>query len=322
MMGGAWPQGRGPILHRGECRRVVFVTYCTAQASLQIYRLGSGTVGWPVLSSARLGRIFVWVALAILLAILFYSLLGACAVRWAGGALILSSCPAADPNPDLARLREAQQSLEAEVRRLELALLDRPLCPIPPEPAPPPTTEPARPAPVPEPPEPPPRPAEPPTPPPVQPAPEPNPSQKPAAIPEAAWDNRDLGFLEGCWDLESDYQLRDVDTGRISSVESWAMCFDAHGNGEQRLHLSDQTNCSSGTRASFTADGRLRFEDTDNVPCVDPGILSELLPGLVPGSYIHRREIDCDRASDEIAQCESFQPETGGRSRVVLRRQR
>src|SRR5690349_21117603 len=181
----------------------------------------------------------LWLVLAVLLGVLLFRLLGACGLRWSGGLPVIAYCPSkTGPDPRLALEREKGRALENEIRQLEIAFLQRPPCPPP---APPQPAE----APPPPPPPPPPAHAEVPTPPPApiprpQPAPQPaptpavappEPERGPQDIPRQAWDNRDVGFLEGCWDLQSDYRVQERQTGRVISVRSWTMCFDHDGNG-------------------------------------------------------------------------------------------
>ena len=110
---------------------------------------------------------------------------------------------------------------------------------------------------------------------------------------------RDIQILEGCWALDSHYRTRDVNTGAISTVASWNMCFDANGVGNQTLQFDTGTTCRSGTTARFNSVGQLEIRDDANVHCSDQ-------------SYIYKRVMTCDHQSDGTASCQSNQPELGG----------
>lgn len=48
-------------------------------------------------------------------------------------------------------------------------------------------------------------------------------------------------------------QIRDVESGEISDVASWSMCFDASGVGNQTFRFDNGTTCQSGTTARFNS---------------------------------------------------------------------
>lgn len=192
----------------------------------------------------------------------------------------------------LDRAREEGRALAQERDRLRAERGRRQLeCPLPqPPPAPPPRTEPPTPPPTP------PRPPTPPTPPPR------------SDLPADRWDRGDVSMLEGCWNLDSNYTIRDVRTGRISRVRSWRMCFDRNGRGTQTLIYENGTRCEAPVEGSF-AGRELRLNDVDDVQCSD-------------GSYIYRRLATCQRVSDTRATCTSRQPGSpqGGTSTYTLQR--
>ena len=127
-------------------------------------------------------------------------------------------------------------------------------------------------------------------------------------IREEDWENRDVALLEGCWSLDSDYSLENVDTGAVSGVESWQMCFDEEGIGSQTLTFDDGRTCESErTEAEFAPNGNLLVRDGENVSCDD-------------GSFIYEREMNCSLDRDGGASCASVQEETGSRSNVQIRR--
>lgn len=132
-----------------------------------------------------------------------------------------------------------------------------------------------------------------------------------ASVPEIdveAWEDRDVGLLEGCWMLDSDYRLADVDTGAISKVDAWEMCFDSDGNGSQTLKFDDGTQCrSSQVTAAFDDDGNLVMSDNTNVSCEDKW-------------FIYERTMICVLDAARSASCVSSQEETGSRTPVRLHR--
>ena len=108
----------------------------------------------------------------------------------------------AGPSPELAAELERRAALEDRLRDLERSLAGLGACP-----------------------------------PPALPAPEPEP--EPDQLDAERWHNRDISLLEGCWSLASDYELTHARTGEVTTVESWRMCFDAEGRGDQQLARSD-----------------------------------------------------------------------------------
>ena len=127
-------------------------------------------------------------------------------------------------------------------------------------------------------------------------------------IREEDWNNRDVSLLEGCWSLDSDYQLRDVDTGVLSTVSTWRMCFDDMGFGSQTLVFEGGSVCeSSRVRAGFNQNGDLVIGDSEDLACSD-------------GYIIFERDTTCVLIQDGSASCVTRQEETGGRSNVRLRR--
>ncbi len=279
----------------------------------------------------------LWLLAGLLLAAAAITVTGACALGLPGqGRPWLSFCPAPpavveDPAgaARLALERNRTETLEDRLRRLEVRLAATEDC-APPDP-PPPTVEVAEPPPEPSPeppPEPPPEPEEPvevaevpspiaappspgrrPTAPerPPPPPPPPAPPAPPQDIPEDAWENRDVSFLEGCWNLISDYRLTDINTGRITNVRSWQMCFDANGGGRQTIVFENGARCNAPVRGRFPGQ-RLMINDLSDVRCDN-------------GTLIFRREVSCDRRADGTAECFSRQPgrpNTG--TRIILRR--
>ncbi len=144
--------------------------------------------------------------------------------------------------------------------------------------------------------------------PPPPPPPPPEPPPDPDRLDAEKWQEGDITLLEGCWSLASDYSVQDVDTGEVTDVATWEMCFDDHGYGSQELTLSNGVTCSEPVTATFLEDGRLRIDDTADVHCSD-------------SRYIFQRIITCSLEPGGEAACQSRQPEGGGRSDVrIVRR--
>ena len=119
--------------------------------------------------------------------------------------------------------------------------------------------------------------------------------------------SRDMSLLEGCWSLASQYTIRNQSTGVVSSVDTWEMCFDTEGRGQQHLVFEGGAVCSGALTAAFREDGQLEINDEANVQCSD-------------NSYIYRRIITCGLEPNGEAGCRDYQPETGGGSDVRITR--
>ena len=218
----------------------------------------------------------LWAFLAVLLAWIFWLLLGACGVRPLAGPPALFFCPERGRGPDAAVAAEVarQHALGAEIERLELALLARPACaPAPPAAAGAGATPEAG-----------------------------------EAIPEAAWRERDVGFLEGCWQLDTDYAVRNIDTGVVNRVGAWQVCFEGGGAGRQELVFDNDSRCRGPMRGEFAPDGRLVLKDQGDVPC-DGGVV------------ILERHVTCERVDADYARCESVGVGDGSRAPVTFRRE-
>ena len=213
-------------------------------------------------------------ALLILSLVQGATLLPGCGLRL-GTSDYLNFCrdpAAAGPSPELAAELERHAALEDRLRDLERSLAGLGACP-----------------------------------PPAIPAPEPEP--EPDQLDAERWHEGDISLLEGCWSLASDYRLEDRESGTVTEVESWRMCFDAEGSGDQQLAQSNGATCEGEVTAYFDDDGRLRINDQANVQCT--------------GSYIYRRVMTCTLEPNGEAACRSRQPERGqGASSVrIVRRE-
>ncbi|WP_203076637.1 hypothetical protein [Falsiroseomonas ponticola] len=143
----------------------------------------------------------------------------------------------------------------------------------------------------------------PPAPPPTPPAPPPR-----AALPQERWDRGDVALLEGCWNLDSNYRTRDVDTGRIDTVRSWRMCFDRNGRGTQTMVYDNNRRCTGPVTGRFEGQ-TLLIDDTADLPCDD-------------GYRVLHRLARCQRSNETRAECESrnVRNPTAPGSRFTLRR--
>lgn len=81
-------------------------------------------------------------------------------------------------------------------------------------------------------------------------------------IPESAKKNKDVSFLEGCWD--SDPGLVSMNTGEPIDVK---YCFDANGRGTRTVTMTrSKDRCAGSVRAQFDALGNLII-NADGAPC-------------------------------------------------------
>ena len=127
-----------------------------------------------------------------------------------------------------------------------------------------------------------------------------------APLNDHGWANRDLSMLYGCWNLDTTYRTRDVDTDSIRTYNHWQMCFDTNGKGTQVMRATDGTVCEGDVTAAFQGDG-LSLIEPGNLACAD-------------GGYIHQRQIACLPAPQGRATCDTLQPETKGAATVGFER--
>lgn len=112
--------------------------------------------------------------------------------------------------------------------------------------------------------------------------------------------------LAGCWDLISDYSIRDENTGESFPVESWQVCFDAQGQGEQRLRHENGVECHGPVRADINPDN-LRISDIGDLPCSN-------------NFRIFERVTTCQVSGGGRVQCVQTQERTGSRTNVEIKR--
>jgi hypothetical protein len=126
-------------------------------------------------------------------------------------------------------------------------------------------------------------------------------------IDSEAWARRDLGVLEGCWSLDSNYSTRNERTGRITDYTEWRMCFDRAGAGRAEMLGTNGVACSGPVTGRFAGDGSLGVTEAGNLQCSDQ-------------TFIYRRDLACTLTGDVAASCQVTQPDVGTTSTVRLRR--
>ncbi|MFD3189410.1 hypothetical protein ACFMPD_03940 [Sedimentitalea sp. HM32M-2] len=231
-------------------------------------------------------RIFLTLLAALLVVAVGLSavqLLQSCGLRLPFTQREISFCDAADTlqiRADLRRTDRANADLAAQVGALERALGER-VCK-----------------------------ADPPAPPPPSPPPPPKPKPKPktpSGLAPDAFDGRDISVMKGCWQLSSDYAVRDINTGRITRFRYWRICFDARGNGTEQMRSTSGVRCNGRLTGQMRGNGTLTMREPGNLRCDD-------------GSSIFRREVTCKLDRRGNANCDTYQPETQGRGAATLRR--
>jgi hypothetical protein len=217
----------------------------------------------------RAALIFLPVAIAVVVILTAARVLPACAVGvfpWADACL---PQPDAAPAARLDALEARRAALEAEISTVQRRVAALPACRrvarTPPPPAVVPQARPQRP-----------------------------PPPAPGLDPER-WQDRDIGMLEGCWNLDSDYTMVVRSTGARRGVRSWQMCFDGRGGGRETQVFTDGTSCAGPVQARFRGD-RLDIDETQDVPCND-------------GTRITRRRTRCSLMPDGRASCSNMHPD-------------
>lgn len=208
-------------------------------------------------------------------------LLESCGVRLPFGGKVISFCGGDrdGSRADLVAALRQSADLRARIQRLE-ANLSRVQCAADPPPLPPPP-----------------------------PPPEPPKPRTPSGLAPDAFDQRDISVMEGCWQLSSNYAVREINTGEITQFRNWRICFDANGRGTQVMRSTNGVRCEGRISGRIPGNGQLTMREPGNLRCDN-------------GSSIFRRDITCRLDNAGNAQCDTYQPETNGRSSATLRRAR
>ena len=208
-----------------------------------------------------------------------YLLLQSCGVRLPFTGHVLGACPdpaAVSTRRELSGVLDQSRDLESRIAQLERDLALK-ICEAAPPPPPPP----------------------PPPPKPVRPV-------TPSGLAPDAFKNNDISVMEGCWQLSSNYDVRDIRSNRITRFRYWQICFDANGNGREVMRATNGTQCR-GRLSGQLKSGRLTMREPGNLQCDN-------------GSEIFRRDITCTLDPRGNANCDTYQPEINGRGSAVLRR--
>ena len=129
---------------------------------------------------------------------------------------------------------------------------------------------------------------------------------QPEAIDHEDWEDRRIGLLEGCWELDSLFSTTDQ-TGAETRYSQWTMCFSADGAGSEEMLADNGASCSGFVRGFFDGDGSLIIEELDDLHCSD-------------GGYIYRLISNCKLNELGTANCVVTQPEIGSSGNVEFRR--
>lgn len=132
-------------------------------------------------------------------------------------------------------------------------------------------------------------------------------NEPPAEIDREDWNDRRIGLLDGCWELDSRFVTTNRQTGEESRYNSWTMCFGANGAGREEMRASNGNTCSGPVTGRFDSGGALVIEEPADLQCSD-------------GGYIYRLISRCQANDDGTATCVVTQPEVGGSTTVKFRR--
>lgn len=149
---------------------------------------------------------------------------------------------------------------------------------------------------------------------PAEPAAEPIPAPPPAPAAAPAPDDLtqedfgrgDITALKGCWELDSDYRIRDEQTGQITVYDRWSLCFDETGQGVERMRAVSGESCVGPVTGTFI-ESRLNITEPANLVCSG-------------GTEIYQRILDCSLDAAAHASCTVRQPQMDTSSTARLRR--
>jgi hypothetical protein len=86
------------------------------------------------------------------------------------------------------------------------------------------------------------------------------------------WNQGKIESLNGCWSLDWDYEMQEVDSGRIVGVKDWKICFKGgESKGHQHLVFEDLISCEdqiiSGKFSKAAGVTKLHLDDQTNLKC-------------------------------------------------------
>lgn len=131
----------------------------------------------------------------------------------------------------------------------------------------------------------------------------------PEPIDRDAFERGDLDVMAGCWQLMTQFETQTLRTGETTVYDRWTLCFEPDGSGTEVLTSTAGTTCEGQVSGGFSAAGLFEVTRPGNLRCSD-------------GGYIFKTQASCDLDGAGRAICDLFQPQTGGRDRVELRRDR
>lgn len=126
------------------------------------------------------------------------------------------------------------------------------------------------------------------------------------AIDADAWNAGDIASMQGCWALDSNYSVRNINTDAITHFNQWQICFEGNGRAESKLVSTNGITCQSSVTSHFNAPGRLHFEDVSDAQCSN-------------NSIVFRNTAECSLNAMAEASCTVHQPETNSRDTVQFR---
>lgn len=225
----------------------------------------------------RFAVILLAALLVVLIGVSAYLLLQSCGVRIPFTGFVVTVCEtdeAAQVRRDLAAIDRRNHDLELRVLYLEDELGGL-ICKADPPPPPPPPPK----------------------------------KKSPSGLAPDAFDDKDISVMEGCWQLSSNYAVREINTGEITRFKYWRICFDKNGNGTEIMRSTNGVRCEGRLKGKMPGNGKLTMREPGNLQCDNQ-------------SSIFRRDITCSLDTKGKAQCDTYQPETKGHSAATLRRAR
>ena len=124
-------------------------------------------------------------------------------------------------------------------------------------------------------------------------------------IDTSLWAQGDLEVLNGCWNLDWDYKMQDVQTKEIVGVTSWDVCFQNGAQiGVQTLLFEDGERCINqpikGEFKNVDNQSRLYLDDTKNLSCNS-------------GAVVFHRRMECElMQGGEYAVCATSSKQRDG----------